>query len=185
MTDEKILDLYFERSELAIEKTREAYGDYVRFIAFAILSDKTDAADIENDTYLKAWNSMPPERHDPLKPYLGGVSRNLAINRLEYKYAAKRAPGEYALSLDELAECIPAENSDPTDMLALRDLIDGFLEFLDSDTRRMFLRRYYYVSSIAEIARDMRMSESKVKMRLMRARKELYELLIKSGFILE
>ena len=185
MTDEKILDLYFERSELAIEKTRELYGKYLRFIAYAILSDDTDAQDVESDTYLKAWNSMPPERHNPLKPYLGGVSRNLAINRLEYKYAAKRAPGEYALSLDELSECIPSENDDPTDMLALRELIDGFLSSLDPDSRRIFLRRYYYVSSIADIARDMKMGESKIKMRLMRARKVLYAMLLTRGYIYE
>ncbi|MBQ4120569.1 MAG: RNA polymerase sigma factor [Clostridia bacterium] len=181
MTDEKIVALYWARSEDAIKETDKAYGTYCHYIAYNILREKEDANETVNDTYLKAWQSMPPQKPNPLKAFLGRITRQLSINRLEKKTAQKRG-GEFALSLEELQNAVPDGSPDLADQVALADALTRFLHALPIIQRRVFIRRYWYLESIGEIADAFSMSESKVKSTLMRCRQKLKQHLIKEGF---
>ena len=186
MKDEAIIELYWARSEAAIAETERAYGRYCRSVALGILRDDQDAEETVNDAYLKTWNSIPPERPNPLKGFLGRITRQLSINRLERNTAQKRGAGQYALALEELAECIPDRDSgtDLDDLTALRDALNRFLRELDPEPRRVFLRRYWHTQSVAEIAEACGMSQSKVKSMLLRTRNRLRIKLTEEGFFL-
>ena len=181
MTDSSIVDLYWARSETAIEETDRVYGRYFHSIAYRILRDDEDSKEVVNDTYIKAWDNIPPERPYNLKAFLGRITRQLSINRLEKNLAKKRGEGQYMLALDELSECISDSESD-FNSLELRDALNGFLHSLPDEARRVFIRRYWHMSSISEIARDFGMSESKVKSLLMRTREKLKKYLLREGF---
>ena len=183
MTDEMIVDLYFERNEKAIEETDKAYGRYFYRIAYGILSDEGDSKEIVNDTYMKAWNTIPPERPVALKAFLARITRQLSINRLEHNNVQKRGGGQYFLAIDELKECVPDNNPiDAAESVALQGTLNKFLRSLSPDARRVFIRRYWHTHSVSEIAKDLRMSESKVKSMLMRTRGKLRKHLEKEGF---
>ena len=183
MEDKQIVDLYWARSETAIAETEKKYGRYCHYIAYQILYNREDAEEVVNDTYLKAWNTIPPQRPDPLKPYVGMISRQLALDAYEAQHAQKRG-GQVPLALDELAECIPDPDSraDIGESVALSDALDRFLWALPERTRNVFVRRYFYMSTVAEIARDFSMKESNVAMHLLRTRKKLAQFLKKEGF---
>ena len=185
MTDERIVALFWERSETAIAETDKAYGHYFHYIAFGILGSDEDAKEIVNDTYLKAWNTIPPQRPHHLKAFLGRITRQLSINRLEHNSAQKRAGSQYQFALDELSECIAQNQEDFADTIALRDSLNQFLHALPTDARRVFIRRYWHLHSIAEIAAGFSMSESKVKSLLMRTRKKLKQHLTEGGLLYE
>lgn len=184
MTDEQIVELYWQRCETAIEETRKRYGCYCRCIANGILRNNEDAAETENDTYLKVWNQIPPARPSPLKSFLGRITRQLSINRLEKATARKRGGGEYILALEELGDCV---GSDPTDSLVervvLTDALNRFLRALPSETRKIFLMRYWYARSVSEIAKELGIGQSKVKMQLLRTREKLREHLRKEDLL--
>ena len=186
MTDEKIVALYWERSETAIAETQKKYHGFCTYIARRILCDWEESEEVVNDTYLKVWNTVPPERPDPLKAFLGRVTRQLAINRLERNTAQKRGGGEYPLVLNELEECIPDGNSgeDLEDTLALQTVLNDFLRSLPDKTRNIFIRRYWYLCTIEEIAKGYGMGQSNVKMLLLRTRNKLKQYLEQEGFIL-
>jgi RNA polymerase sigma-70 factor (ECF subfamily) len=181
MTDFEIIQLYFDRSERAIEETDRAYGDYCRYISWEILRDKEDCKEIVNDTYLKTWNSIPPHNPPFLKHYLGKIVRGLSINRIEYKNAQKRGGGQLEAVYEELQGCIPFSDAQYEDSVRIREVINAYLRKLSRDKRRIFIRRYWYLSPISEIAADFSISEGKVKMILMRARNELRQMLEKEG----
>lgn len=181
MTDDKIVALYWARSEDAIKETEKAYGSYCYYIAFHILHEKQDANETVNDTYLKAWQNMPPQKPNPLKAFLGRITRQLSINRLEKRNATKRG-GEYALSLDELENVIGDNTQDIADQVALSEALTRFLYALPITQRRIFVRRYWYFESINEIASTFSISESKVKSMLMRLRQKLKQHLEQEGF---
>lgn len=182
LDDKHIVELYWERSERAILETDRAYGRYFLYIAYQILRDDQDSEEVVNDTYLKAWDTMPPERPNPLKAFLGRITRQLSINRLEKRTAEKRGGGEYDLTLEELQECIADNTADVGDLVALQDALNRFLLALPLESRRIFLRRYWYMSSISDIAHDLGISDSKVKMQLKRTREKLKAHLIEEGF---
>lgn len=184
MEDKQIVDLYWARSEDAIAETGKKYGRYCHYIAYRILNDNEDAAEIVNDTYLRTWNTVPPCRPDSLKAYVGRISSNLALDRYDEKNAQKRGGGELPSVLDELAECVPdrASGDDIASDAALSDVLNRFLRSLPTRTRDMFVRRYWYVSPISEIARDYSMKESAVAMLMLRTRKKLKIFLSKEGF---
>ena len=185
MTDEMILALFFSRSEEAIAETEKKYGKYFRHIAKALLNSDEDAEEIVSDVYLKAWNRIPPEKPRFLKAYLGKITRSLAINRLEKNTAEKRGGGEYEAVLDELHELVSGENGeDIHEQMALRDAMQNFLAAQPLHARRIFIIRYWYMSSITEIARDFAFSESKVKMTLLRMRESLKTFLKEEGITL-
>lgn len=187
MTDEQIIQLYWERSETAIAETDSRYGRYFHYIAFGILANDEDAKETVNDTYLKAWNCMPPQRPNRLKAFLGRITRQLSINRLEYNTAQKRAGSQYWIALEELNNCIPNNDNgmDFADTAALREFLNSFLLSLSVTARRIFIRRYWHMHSIAQIAEDFSFTESKVKSTLMRTREKLKQQLIYEGFIYE
>ena len=184
MEDNQIVDLYWERSEAAIEETDKKYCRYCHYIAYQILSDDEDAKEIVNDTYLKTWNTVPPNRPDPLKAYVGMISNQLALNRYDEKTAEKRGGGKIPLIYHELDECIAdtSESEDMAENLALRDALNQFIWSLPKRTRNIFVRRYWYASSMAEIAADYGMKENAVAMLMFRTRQKLREFLEKEGF---
>jgi RNA polymerase sigma-70 factor (ECF subfamily) len=183
MEDQQIVDLYFARSESAITETDRKYGRYCHSIAYNILEDHEDAKEIVNDTYLKAWNTSPPNRPDPLKPYIGMISRHLSLDRYEEYHTQKRG-GQVPLVLEELAECIPDNDSreDIGESVALKDALAKFIRSLPDKTQMIFLRRYWYASSAAEIAEEFGMRENSVNVLLHRTRKKLKDHLQKEGF---
>lgn len=182
MEDEKIIALYWERNETAIKETQKKYGRYCHYIADRILGCHEDAEECVNDIYVRLWESIPPQRPEHFSAFLGKITRNLALNRYKAQTREKRGAGQICAVLDELAECIPDPSSNEiTDELVLRDALNDFLRALPTETRKVFLRRYWYLSPISEIAADYRMSESKVKMILFRTRNKLKEKLKKDG----
>ena len=183
MEDKQIVELYWARSESAISETANKYGRYCHYIAYQILTNDEDAKEVVNDTYLKAWNTIPPQRPDPLKPYVGTISRQLALNVYKEQHTQKRG-GQVPLVLDELSDCIPnPENHENIgESIALSEALSRFLRALPQKTRNIFIRRYFYMSPIAEIARDFSMKESNVTMHLLRTRRKLAQFLKKEGF---
>lgn len=187
MTDEQIIALFWDRSETAITETDSKYGRYFHYIAFGILDNDEDAREIVNDTYLKAWGIIPPQRPNHLKAFLGRITRQLSINRLEYNTAQKRDGSQYYIALEELNACIPEADrgTDTEDLLALKDCLNSFLHMLPVQVRRIFIQRYWHMHSISQIAKDFAVSESKVKSMLMRTREKLKQQLIYEGFVYE
>ena len=183
MEDDQIVDLYWSRSEKAISETANKYGRYCYAIAQNILHSHEDSEECVNDTYLHAWNAMPDQRPGKLPAFLGRITRNLSLKKGEKYAAEKRGGGQVPLVLDELQECIPAADSTDqmVDDLMLTDLLNRFLASMTEEKRRIFMRRYWYLSPVAEIAADLAISESKVKMSLLRSRNELRRWLEKEG----
>lgn len=186
MEDSKIIELYWQRNETAINLTEEKYGSYLTKIAFNVLMDAEDCKECVNDTYMQAWESIPPNKPERLAAYLGKITRNLAINKLRDKNAAKRKANRYSISLSELEECVPCNNilEDKLDEQLLAELIGKYLRKVSDDARRCFIRKYFHMESIKEIAEFYNMSESKVKILLHRTRKGLKEFLKKEGYVL-
>ena len=183
MTDSEIVDLYWQRSERAIAETDNKYGRYCHHIAYAVCSDRQDAEECVNDTWLRAWNAMPDKRPSLLSTFLGRITRNLAINRLEKRTRQKRGGGETPLALDELAECLPSE-ADPVreiELQELREAVHRFVEGLGETEQKVFVARYWYLASVEEIAQRMNFSRSKVKSMLYRLRGRLRERLTEEG----
>ncbi len=180
MEDVRIIELYWARSQDAITQTKTKYGRLIFSIAMRILRVSEDALECENDTYLKAWNSMPPQRPDNLSAYLGKISRNLSLDRYEREHAQKRGGSQVPLILDELEECIPSA-PDGGMPLELRDLLNRFLESQTERARVLFVRRYWFGDSVKEIAEQYQLGESLVKMTLLRSRNALRALLEKEG----
>lgn len=183
MEDCEIVRLYYQRDERAIAETDQKYGAYCRYIADRILCDPSDAQEIVNDTYVKVWQTVPPNLPTSLKFYVGMLCRQLSINRYEARAAEKRGK-EIPLVLDELQACIPDKSSgeDLADTLALRDALNRFVKSLDERARLIFVRRYWYSSSVSEIAKGVGMKENTVSAVLLRVRKKLKIFLTKEGF---
>lgn len=186
MDDKRIIELYNERSESAISETAKKYGKYCYTIAYHILYDKEGSEECVNDTYLRTWEAIPPQYPDKLSAFLGKITRNLALNKYKYYVREKRGKGQTTLVLDELQECVPATNNteQAVEEMLLVEVINRFLYDLPKEKRTMFLRRYWYLSSIQEIAEDFGFSESKVKMTLLRIRNKLKQVLEKEGVVL-
>ena len=175
MDDEKILNLIFQREEAAIDAVSRKYGGYCGSIARRILPDPLDAEECVNDVWLRVWNAIPPARPASLTAYLGKITRNLSINRYQAKFAQKRAQNEFMLSLEELADCVPDPDTVDTALWskALGQSINAFLESEKPDNRKLFVCRYFYCQSVAEIARNQGLSQAHVKSALYRSRERL------------
>ncbi len=185
MDDRLIIKLFHERSETAIAETAAKYGKYCYSIAYNILYNEEDSEECVNDTYLKAWDVIPPQIPEKLSAFLGKITRNLAISKYRYNHSKKRGGGQVSLALEELAECIPsARNTEQvySDKLFV-EALDAFLEKLPTEKRRIFMQRYWYLRPISEIAEEFSISESKVKMTLLRTRNKLKQALEKEGII--
>ena len=186
LDDAEIVALYLERSEAAVKETADKYGASLRQIAAGILGDAADAEECENDTYLQAWNSIPPhEPRDYLFPFLARITRHIAIDRCRREAAQKRA-GKTVELTREMAECIPspAVGFDAPDAQALTEAINRFLSALPGEQRSIFLRRYWFFDPVKEIAARFGVSQSKVKTTLHRLRERLRVFLEKEGYTL-
>lgn len=182
MEDREIVELYWARSETAISETAKKYERYCHYIAYQILYNNEDAEEVVNDTYLKTWNTIPTNRPDPLKPYLGTISRQLAIDTYRAQHTQKRG-GQMPLVIEELSDCVSNQDGlDIGESVALSDSLSRFLWSLPERTRHIFVRRYFYMSPISEIAVDFSLKESAVTMLLLRTRKKLAQFLEKEGF---
>lgn len=175
MEDIRIIDLFWQRNQDAIEQVKAQYGVYCYTIALNILQDREDAAECENDTYLRVWERIPPDRPGHLRAYLGTITRRLALDRWRKAHADKRGGGRVALSLEELGECVPTTSNveQAVESGETARLISAFLRALPRIECDLFLRRYWYLDSIQQIARHYGFSESKVKMTLKRTRDKL------------
>ena len=180
MDDNRIIDLYFGRSENAIVETRKKYGKLLYHIAIRILNDAGESEECVDDTYIKAWEAMPPERPRYLSAFLSKITRNLSINR----YLKNKAKSRMLLTerfFDEMSECIPDTAMPISEDIALKDAINGFLAALPDTQRKMFVKRYFYMMTVKEISSDMRTSASNVKVTLMRTREKFKAYLEKAG----
>ena len=179
--DEKILELYIERNEDAIEQTQQCYGSYLLSLARSVTGSEQDAEECVNDTYLRAWNSIPPAHPIPLRPYLARVTRNLALDRVSRERAQKRGGGELTLMLSELSEVLEDSVAEQAEEGEIGTAIDAFLRTLPKTERVVFVRRYFYGCSIAEIAKECGVGSSKIKSMLHRTRQKLRVRLQKEG----
>lgn len=185
MGDEEIVTLYWNRDEEAIARTQRQYGGYLYKIAFQVLADREDSEESVNDTYWKAWGSIPPHRPGVLRTYLGKITRQLSIDRLRGRDREKRRTSEYALSLSELEECVSAGDAtqEQADLHLLAEAIETFLSALTPEARVTFVGRYYYLDPIRDIAGYCGMSQSKAKSLLYRTRQGLRRYLEQEGFL--
>lgn len=183
MEDSQIIELYFQRSEEAISATDRKYGCYCFSIAQGILSDREDAREAVNDTYLGAWNAIPPHRPQRFAAFLGKITRRISINRWQAGRTVKRGGGEIPLALEELAGCIPSHRNVEQEMegKALTQLLNAFIRALPETERKVFLCRYWYLEPVKSIAKRFDFSESKVKSMLFRTRNKLRTELEKEG----
>ena len=182
MEDKKIVKLLFAREENAISELITRFGKQLHRIAYNILENFADAEECINDTYLALWNAIPPVSPNPLAPYVYRTGRNIALKRLHRDTAQKR-DGRYDISLDELDGCLPG--GDVEQMIDAKELgraMDKFLETKSRESRYIFIRRYWYGDSIGEIAKELKIQENAVSVRLNRLRSSLKEYLQKEGY---
>ena len=186
MEDEKIVSLYWDRDEAAIRETEAKYDRYLTKIAYNILNNPEDSRESVNDTYLAAWNSMPPHRPSVLSAYLAKLTRRISIDLFRYRTRDKRLGSEYAISLSELGDCVSGGNTteEIVNVKLLADAIGIYLRTQSAEARTAFLGRYYFLDSVREVAAYLGISESKCKTLLFRTRKGLKEYLEKEGFCL-
>lgn len=186
MEDGQIVELYLRRDESAVVCTAEKYGPRLRAFAQNIVEDARTAEECENDAYWEAWNAIPPhEPRDYLYPFLARITRHIALNRCREREQLKRKARLTELS-QELEQCIPAPGGveEHMDALELSEAVNGFLAGLSAEKRSIFLRRYWYLDSVADIADRFGLSRSKVKTTLFRLRGSLRDYLIKEGHTL-
>lgn len=186
MEDSEIVDLYWQRDERAIAETAARYGAYCSSIARNILHQTQDVEESLNDTWMNAWNSMPPHRPEVLSAFLGKITRYVCLKKWRERYAQKRGGGEAALALEELSESIPDGQSidEAVQAKELAQIIDAFLGGLPETERCLFVCRYWYLDSVADISTRYGFSQSKVKTMLWRTRKKLLLRLEKEGAFL-
>ena len=184
MTDAQIIDLFFERSEQAIEELAKKHGGAVSRIAYNILGNRQDAEECVNDTWLGTWNAIPPERPAPLRSFVCRIARNLAAKRYHANTAEKRN-SQYDLALDELDACIPDGNSveDACEAKELAAAIDRFLDTLAYADKFLFMRRYWYADSLTDIAEMSGLRYKTVSVRLSRIKGRLKQYLMKEGLL--
>ena len=182
MEDQEIIELFFARSEQAIAQLQNKYGKQCLKVAGNILNNRLDAEECVNDSYLAVWNTIPPQRPDPLLTYVCHIVRNLSIKRYHANSALKRN-SHYDIALDELEECIQAKETVENEIAVkeLADAINQFLGTLSKENRMMFVRRYWFSDSIEDIARMFRISSRNVSLRLVRMRKGLKKYLEREG----
>ncbi len=174
MTDERIIELFFERSEQAIKELDNKYGKMFHSLSFKILNNRLDVEECVNDAYLGTWNAIPPARPNPLLAFVSKIVRNISLKRYEQNTAAKRN-SHYDIAMEELEDCL-ASSTTVAEEIAERELteiIESFLDLLSKENRVIFLRRYWFFDTYSDIAKQVGLTEKNVSVRLTRIRKEL------------
>ena len=184
MEDARIIDMYWQRDESAISETAAKYGKYLHSISYGILRNEEDAEECVSDTYAGAWQAMPPHRPSVLSAFLGKITRRISISLWRKRSAEKRGGGETALALDELEECVSGEGDaeSEAERRELREKLNAFLRALPPTERQVFMRRYWYMDPVADIAARFACSESRIKSMLYRTRKKLRAMLEEEGY---
>ena len=182
MEDLQIIGLLFQRSETAIFALQQKFGGLCRSIISNILPDNRDVEECMSDAFLRVWNSIPPQRPERLDSYIARIARNVALDRYDYNTASMRNTG-MTLAFEELALYLPSRDQE-TDAVEFKSFINRFLRSLPKASRMMFIRRYWYGESIAQIADAFECSEEKVKSTLFRTRNKLRQAMIKEGIYL-
>lgn len=184
MDDEEIIELYNGRYESAIKETKQKYDSYLMQIADNILHDELDDEECVSDTYLKTWNSIPPTHPKCLRTFVGKITRNNALNRIRDENRAKRIPSDFQVTLEEIGDMIPSASDieKEIEMGQIVEIINSYLKQNSVKKRVAFMRRYWYLDTIKNIAERLGMTESNVKMTLKRQREQIMELLRKEGF---
>lgn len=183
MTDQQLLELYFARSEQAITETEKQYGSLCYTISYNILYNREDAEECVNDTYLSAWNHIPPTRPTIFSVYLSRITRNLSIDRWRKSHAGKRGKGQVTAAVEELEYCL-TKGDDPEKAYLQKELTEVLNEFLGTLTqveRKVFVSRYWYLDSVGDISNNYGFSIPKVKNMLMRTRRKLKKHLEQKG----
>lgn len=182
MEDQKIIELFFARSEMAIQALAAKYEKLLYKISFHILQDSEDVAECLNDTYLGVWNAIPPAKPNPLSAFVCKITRNLSLKKYRANTAAKR-DASMDVSLEELEPCIPTPSAEEEwSAQELGRAINRFLHTLDKENRVLFVRRYWFADSVGDIAKDLRISENLASVRLKRVRKQLKKYLEQEGY---
>jgi len=181
--DKIIIQLFNIRSEMAIHRTSEKYGSYLMKVCMNVLNKKEESEECTNDTYLAAWNQIPPDQPLRFLPYLGRIAKNIALNRYDYLKATKRN-SHFDLVLSELEDCISDVNQTEDYILEkeLATVISQYLRTLDEKSRNVFVRRYWYSDSVREIAKMFGISQSNTKVILHRTRNGMRTYLAKEGY---
>lgn len=184
MTETNILDLYWRRSEDAIYETDIKYGSYCYTVAYNILYNREDSEESVSDTYLRTWNSIPPQSPNSLKAFLGKICRHISISRFRQRNAIKRGGGEMMLAIDELKECVPSASDihKEIEQMELLSCLNSFLDALPERECNIFVARYWYSLSIERISEKFRIKENTVKTILFRTRQKLLQYLEKEGY---
>ena len=180
-TDSQIVDMFWARDEEAISVTDGKYGRYLYKLAYNVIKDEDDSRSALDDTYLGAWNSIPPSRPERLLLYLSKLARRISIDLFRRRTAKKRISSELVSSLDELSECIASDADTEGGIGGLSDMLNAFLGSLDAKRRRMFVCRYYYSDSVEDIARALSVGPSYVYRELSAMRKGLAAYLAEEG----
>lgn len=185
MNDTQIVELYWQRDPAAISETQAAYEAYCYTISRRILENHEDTEECVNDTWLRAWNAIPPQRPARLRPFLAKIVRNLSLDKLRARQAGKRGDGEIFLALEELSECVAGSDSveDALQMQELEQSINRFLHTLPRREAGIFVRRYFFVDGIGDIAKHFDVSAGNVSMILSRTRAKLKQHLKQEGFL--
>ena len=183
LDDKVIIQHYWDREERAINETDEKYGSFCLRIAENILGNQEDSKECVNDTYLNAWNSIPPHLPEKLSCFLGKITRNLALNIYEKKHTAKRGKGQIEMALSELAECVDMSSDieNESERQQIRDVINEFLKNQNMQRKNIFIQRYWYLMSIKEIGVQHDMNDNQIKSVLYQMRNELKKILVKEG----
>jgi RNA polymerase sigma-70 factor (ECF subfamily) len=185
MEDKKIVQMLWDRLEQALDALAKKFGRRLLYTAMNILGNPQDAEEAVNDTYMALWNTIPPERPDPLGGYVHRTGRNVALKKYRYLTAAKRST-QYDISLEELSGILPGPSMEETlDARELGRAIDRFLDTISKDNRILFLRRYWFGDSVKALAKAFSMSENTVSVRLSRLRSQLKDYLYKEGLFYE
>ena len=184
MTDQHIVELYWQRDEAALQMTAACYGAALTAVAQRVLEDSAESEETVNDTYLRAWNAIPPHKPTKLGAFLAKITRELAIDRYRRRKAEKRGASQYALSLEELSECVPGGETpdEALDYRLLAQHIGAYLAGLKPALRQAFVGRYFFALSLQEIADRQGVTLSWVKTTLHRTRLGLREYLEKEGY---
>ncbi len=185
MDDSMIVNLYWQRNESAIAETAKKYGKYCFAIAYGVLGNENDAEESVNDTYLDAWNAMPPHRPSVLSTFLGKIARRISIDRWRKRTAEKRGSGQMESVLDELSDCVAAVDNvvQTVEQQLVAERINAFVQSLPDAEQRVFLCRYFYMDSVEDIAKRFGFSQSKIKSMMQRTRKKLRAFLEKEGLL--
>ncbi len=183
MNDQTIVESLWSRSEAAIDMLAEKYGRYSLTIAQRIIGDRADAEECVNDAYLRVWESIPPQKPRSLSAYLGAIVRNLALNRYKHHHAAKREADRVSTALEELQDCLPSSETPAqiTEDLVIRDCLNRFLKQLPKREQWVFVRRYWHMDAVRDIAAALKLEENHVYVMLSRSRKQLKAMLEKEG----